>query len=408
MKRLIVLGLIASALLVLASCGGGDDEREEPTATTSPDAPTETASATPSPTRSAVTIGEVDDADGNARVNGERASQNLKLRAADRIETGASSSIDFTLTGAPAVECRTRANSQLQLRPDPATVIKWLSRTGVSYCTVERGEPAAAARFGLEPNIQIDVEGTLFGISESTLRVVEGFVTYRWGSATQRLGPREEITFLISGGPGQKQVWDGLDPDESAMIADLQSRLPPVSLTPTTAEWQTSKLINAMQGQPALYVLLDDSAQLQDAEFVSAYFERLAEVWFGIGSVQIERVNRAGAMLVLAQKAFAVYVAPPAPPLPTATPPRGSPTPTRTQTAGPATSTPLVSRDLSPFYVDAAERVWSIEFPTDAGAKSAFARFTKGILTNGDYYDLYASIFEEAPPPYDRLLELLK
>src|SRR5207253_1224557 len=109
-------------------------------------------------------VGQVDNADGNARVNGARANQNLKLRAGDHIETGKDSSIDFSLAGTPAVECKTRSDSDLLVRPDDKTQLQWKSRSGVSFCNVERGQPPVLASFGIDPNVTIEVEGTLFGI----------------------------------------------------------------------------------------------------------------------------------------------------------------------------------------------------------------------------------------------------
>lgn len=403
MRRLVILSG-AIGIVFLVTCGGGGDEPIGQPAT--PPIPTGTSPAPPTlePTRTAApAIGRVVDADGDARVNGERANQNLKLRAADRIETKASSSIDFTLAG-PQVECKTLANSRLELHPDTSIVIKWLSRSGVSYCSVERGQPPVDARFGLEPDVQLTVEGTIFGISESTLRVVEGFVTYRSGQTTQRLGPNHQVTFSASGQPGARGTWDGLADDESVLVGDLQDRRPAIALTPTPAERQSSKLLKAIEGQRAMIVLIDATARPEDEDFALAYFERLADAWFNIRSVQIQRATRPEASLILSQKAFAVYVAPP--PAAAPTPRAGSATPTKTPAV---TGTPVSSlaHDTVPFYLDGADRVWSVEFLADAAAKSAFVRFSMGILANGDYYDLFSPLFGAAPP-YDRLLEVLK
>lgn len=404
MKRLAILGAVIGVGF-LVSCGGGDGPLE-PTATEVVVASgTSTTAATPQPTRSvAPVIGQVEDADGDARVNGERANQNLKLHTADRIETKASSSIDFTLTG-PQVECKTLANSQLEVRPDTSTVIKWLSRTGVSYCSVERGQPPVEARFGLDPDVQLTVEGTIFGISQSTLRVVEGFVTFRAGRTTQRLGPNELATFSPTGQFEGRSTWDGLAGDEAALVGDLQTRRPAIALTPTATERGQSTVINAWAGQRAPVILLDDRASGQDEDFVLAYFQRLGEAWFDNGTVRIQRYNVAQTFFLPPPAAVGVSVTrgPSSQPTPTGSAsPKATPTPTSTAVVS------TVARDSVPFYVDQEGTTWNVTFILDSNAKSAFARFTKGILTNGDYYDLYSAAFIEGAPPYDRLLQLLQ
>lgn len=409
MQRLAILLCLAGLSAAFVACGGGDDQptpTDMANVTVTSMATTGTAAA-PTPRPPAAAIGKVEDADGEARVNDERASQGQQLRAADRIRTGAASSIDFTLSAAPHIECRTRANSELQLRPDAKTQIRWLSSTGLSYCTVERGQPPVQATFGFEPNVQIEVEGTLFGINQSTLRVVEGFVKLTAGRVTQRVGPNEEVAFSASGQPGQKQAWDGLPDDDSEMVADLQSRRALPSLTPTAAERQQSKLLKAMSDEESVLVILDSSATRDDEDFVWSYFGRLGQVWLKSENVDVVRATPLEAVRYF-QTATAVYLVPAGVSPPTATPSRGAATPQASPTPGAGAST--IARDSSPFYVDRAGRTWSVQFPAspqDAPAKAAFARYTRGILATGDYYDMYAPIFGQAPP-YDRLLDLLQ
>lgn len=403
MKRILVL-MAATSLLALG-CGGGGGPQPAETPSTQSD-----ASATVGPTRArGAEIGQVDNADGDAFVNQSRANENLKLRAGDLIETGSDSSIDFTLS-TPRIECKTLSRSQLQLRPDAKTQIVWKSRTGVSYCNVDRGQSPVEASFGIDPNIEIGVEGTLFGVvDDGTLRVVEGFVVLRAGATTQRVGPHEQVALSSIGQPGGREAWQGLPDDDQEMVSDLQTRRVPPSPLPTDSEVRQSKRLSAMKSRDAILVLLDSSASEDDEDFIWSYFELLAETWFQTEDVDVQLVTRQEAEKLLREQPNAVYVAPPsAPPVAAPTTTRTAATGTATQTAASATATPAPATSLGGpvFYVDSGGRSWSILFPPDQPAAAAFVRFTRAVLTTGQYFGMYFPLFDAAPP-YDQLLRLI-
>ena len=391
-------------VFLMAGCGGGDGP--EPTETPSTPDNNGSATATASARPGRQEIGRVEDADGDARVGETRASENLKLHAEDVIKTGSNSSIDFTLSG-PRIECKTLSNSTLRLRPSDKTQIQWTSRSGVSYCNVERGQPPVAATFGVDPDVQIDVEGTLFGVvDDGTVRVVEGFVTLRTGATTQRVGPHEQVALSLSGQPGAREAWQGLPDDDQELVSDLQTRRTPPSPLPTDAEVRQSKLLSAMNSRDAILVLLDNSASDDDEDFVWAYFGVLAETWLRSEDVDVRRVTRQEAEKLLQQQPHAVYVAPPGAPAVVAPTIRPTATTTRTVTATATGTASAVSLGASAFYVAGNGRTWSIMFLPDQPAATAFARFTRAILTTGQYFDMYFPLFDAAPP-YDQLLRLV-
>lgn len=415
MRQFLALLLALSVLLV--ACGGGSDDGPVPTDTPStPDGNGSNGSATSIPTTpQGPAVGQVDNADGDARVNGKRANQDLALRAGDQIATGEASSIDFTLTAAPRVECKTLSRSELQVRPDGATQLRWTSQGGVSYCNVERGQPPVDAVFGIDPDIEIAVEGTLFGVVDNgTLRVVEGFVLVTRGGTTQRLGPNQEVVLASADQPGARQPWQGLPADDQALVSDLQANRTPPSPLPTDSEFRQSPLLSAMQRQGAIVVLLDDNASPDDGEFVRSYFERLAASWLRSGDVDMQRVRPAEAAVLLQQAPNAVYVSTTAPSTPPSAPPPAAPTATASSTGtATASSTPVNTPDQSPrldlasspFYIDRNGDAWSIWFQADSAAVVAFGRFTRASLSTGDYFDMYFPFFDAAPP-YDALLAL--
>jgi hypothetical protein len=193
-----------------------------------------------------------------------------------------------------------------------------------------------------------------------------------------------------------------LPDDDQELVSDLQTRRTPPSSLPTDAEFRQSELLSSMREEAAVRVLLDDSASDQDEDFVWSYFGRLGETWLQSEDVDVERVAREDVDAFLEQEPNAVYVGPSA----LAAAP---PTATRTSTPGPGpTVTPPASTPLGalPFYIASDGVDWSVMFPADRAAVSAFGRFTEATLSTGDYFNMYFPIFDSAPP-YDVLLGLL-
>lgn len=419
MKRLIISSILVA---LLTACGGGDDGGDEdPTSTATPIDGTATGQSTVDPNGNGQAIGEVENADGDAFVNEERANQNLDLRTSDRISTGSDSSIDFLLSAGPRVECKTLSDSELVLRPDAQTQIQWTSRTGVSYCNVDRDQPVQAV-FGIDPDVEIEVEGTIFGVvDDGTVRVVEGFVILRAGGTEQRLGPNQQVSISSSGQPGDRGTWEGLPAEDQEVVDELRGRRTPPSPMPSDSEIRQSPLLNEMLGRGSVLVLLDDSADGGDEDFVWSYFGRLTDTWQPLqpnGDLFIEdvqRVSRQEAEVLLQQHPNAVYVAPPSTPAfqvtvtPTATSAPQTPTAVATTTAvatATATRAPALDLTSTPFYIDGSGRAWGVMFPVDQPAVAAFGRFTRAILTTGEYFELYSSTFGGAPP-YDELLAII-
>ncbi len=401
MKRLITCSILA---VLLAACGGGGDD--DPTATVAPTTTSTNGSATAVPTTQPAgeDVGIVDNADGEARVNNERANQNRTLRAGDLIETGDDSSIDFTLDGAPEVECKTLDDSKLVVRPGDGTQIQWQSRKGVSFCTVDRGSPPVAATFGIDPNVTLEVDGTLFGISDDgTVRVVEGFVLLTSGGNTQRIGPNEGVALSDSGPTGPREVWQGLEDDQSELVADLQASRTPPSATPTAAEFGQSPLLRDMQANDALIVILDEAATYEDESFMWNFFGRLHEAWVGTSDEFIvEYGSREYAEGLMRQSPGVVFITP-AYAVGAISVDRNA---DRAGTAAP-TTTAALTLDRVPFYIDPDEALWYIEFESDPAAAGAFTRFTSATLYTGEYFDMYYDVFQVAPS-YDLLLEQLR
>lgn len=403
MKRLITCSILVT---LLAACGGGGDD--DPTATVAPTTTSTngsvTATSVPTTEPAGEDVGIVDNADGEARVNSERANQNRRLRAGDLIETGDDSSIDFTLDGAPEVECKTLDDSKLIVRPGDGTQIRWQSRAGVSFCTVDRGSPPVAATFGIDPNVTLEVDGTLFGISDDgTVRVVEGFVLLTSGGNTQRIGPNEGVTLSDGGPTGPPEVWQGLEDDQSELVADLQASRTPPSTTPTAAEFAQSPLLRDMRANEALIVILDESATYEDESFMWDFFGRLHEAWVGTSDQFIvEYGSREYAEGLMRQSPGVVFITP----AHASGQSQPAVTPTGTGTAA-ATTAAALTLDRVPFYITPEEVLWYIEFERDPAAADAFTRFTGATLYTGEYFDMYYDIFQVAPS-YDLLLKQLR
>jgi hypothetical protein len=304
------------------------------------------------------------------------------------------------LSGVPGVDCKTRANSEVVIRPNDQTQIQWTSRDGISFCTVERGNPPVKAAFGIDPDVEIEVEGTLFGVvPDGTLKVVEGFVIWRTPGTEQRIGPNEQVSVS-----SDREAWQGLPSEEDAVRNEFPA--PPPPPPPSAIEFRQSELLAAMQDQGAVVVLLDDSEFSNTDEFVRSYFERLTETWFDSDNVLVRYdIDRQEAELLLQQNSNAVYVAPAREaaeaPARTAT---GTASGTATYTA---TTTPLALSTV-PFYIDGdSEEQWSVMFPEDQAGVAAFARYTRAILSTGEYFEMYSPLVDGDAPPYDELLTIV-
>jgi hypothetical protein len=158
-----------------------------------------------------------------------------------------------------------------------------------------------------------------------------------------------------------------------------------------------------MRNSEAILVLLDEDASDDDEDFMWSYFGRLAETWIQSEDVDVQRVSSAEAVTLLQQTPNAVYVSP-------AAPRPSTPTPTRPATGtatpvGTASSSTAQNLGSSPFYIDGDGTAWRIWFEADSAAVVAFGRFTRAILSTGDYFDMYVPLFE-VTPPYEELLRL--
>jgi hypothetical protein len=171
-----------------------------------------------------LSLGRVNDADGSAQVNGERAAANRELRTGDSIETGQSGSIDFSLAPPTEVECRALSRSRIAVSPSADVLLKWSDSIGVSFCDVRTH--LASARFKVTDDAIIETSGALFAIGQGVLRVIEGAIVLRLGEAQNQLEPKAQIRLPgapITGRP-PPPTWGRLTDAEQEIVNVLRER----------------------------------------------------------------------------------------------------------------------------------------------------------------------------------------
>jgi hypothetical protein len=171
-----------------------------------------------------ISLGRVNDADGSAQVNGERAAANRELRTGDSIETGQSGSIDFSLAPPTEVECRALSRSRIAVSPSGDVVLKWSDSVGVSFCDVRTH--VESARFKITDDATIEASGALFAIGHGVLRVIEGVIVLRVGDTRNQLEPKAQIRLPgapVTGRP-PPPTWERLTDAEQEIVDVLRER----------------------------------------------------------------------------------------------------------------------------------------------------------------------------------------